>query len=45
MNCHLVVDNEAVEDNTLLTDQDIDIFEGLEKAVEAQEPREDFSTF
>lgn len=45
MNCHPLIDDEAVEDNTLLTDQDIDIFQGLEEAIEAQEFRENFLTF
>lgn len=45
MHRSLFVDDEAVEVNTLHTDHDIDIFQGLGKAAKTQKARERFSTF
>lgn len=45
MNPNLLVGDEAAADNMRLTDQDIDIFQGLDEATKTQEFREDFPTF
>lgn len=45
MNHHPLVDDEAVEKKGLCTDQDFDLYQGLEDTIEAQECFDEFPTF